>query len=79
MVIRRGDSVVNSIGCSFRGPGFNSQHPHGGSQLSVAPVPGNLIPSQQCTKIKLNKLLKTKIKQTNSYKSIIKAPSSKGG
>ena len=25
--------------CSYRGPGFNSQHPHGSSQLSITPVP----------------------------------------
>ena len=29
--------------------GFNSQHPHGGSQLSVTPVPGGLIPSHRHT------------------------------
>jgi len=23
--------------CAFRGPGFNSQYPHGGSQMSVIP------------------------------------------
>ena len=33
-------SVVKNIGCSSRGPGFSSQHPHGGSQLSITPVPG---------------------------------------
>jgi hypothetical protein len=27
-----------STGCSSRGPGFNSQHPHGVSQLSVTSV-----------------------------------------
>jgi len=31
----RGDSVVKSTDCSFRGPEFNSQQPHGGSQPSV--------------------------------------------
>ena len=35
----QGGSVVKSTDCSSRGPRFNSQHPHGGSQLSVAPVP----------------------------------------
>lgn len=29
------------IDCSSRGPGFNSQHPHGGSQLSVTLVLGD--------------------------------------
>jgi hypothetical protein len=32
-----------------RGPGFNSQHPHGGSQLSVTPVPEDPIPSHRYT------------------------------
>jgi hypothetical protein len=27
--------VVKSTGCSFEGPEFKSQHPHGGSQPSV--------------------------------------------
>ena len=31
-------SVVKSISCSFRGPRFNSQNPHGSSHLSVTPV-----------------------------------------
>jgi hypothetical protein len=31
----RGDSAVKSTGCSSRGPEFNSQQPHGGSQPSV--------------------------------------------
>ena len=43
----RDGSVVKS--CSSRGPGFNSQHPHGSSQLSVAPIPGDLTPSYQHT------------------------------
>lgn len=29
----------------LRGPGFNFQHPHNGSQLSVSPVPGDSTPS----------------------------------
>ena len=31
----RDGSVVKSTDCSFRGPEFNSQQPHGGSQPSV--------------------------------------------
>jgi hypothetical protein len=31
--------VVKSTDCSSGGPGFNSQHPHRSSQLSVTPVP----------------------------------------
>jgi hypothetical protein len=51
-------SVVRSIGCLSRGPRFNSQHPHGNSQLPVTSVPGGLtltqtyIPAKhQCTLI----------------------------
>jgi hypothetical protein len=40
----RDGSVVKSTPYSSRGLGFNSQHPHGGSQLSVTPVPGDLCP-----------------------------------
>jgi hypothetical protein len=31
----RGGEGLRSTGCSFRGPEFNSQQPHGGSQSSV--------------------------------------------
>ena len=37
---------VKNADCSSRGPGFNSQHPHGGSQTSVTPVPENPTPSR---------------------------------
>ena len=37
--------VIKSIGCFPIGPGINSQHLHGGSQASVTPVLGNLMPS----------------------------------
>ena len=39
-MIWRDGSLVKSTICSCRGPRFNSQHPHGSSQLSVTPVPG---------------------------------------
>lgn len=32
------DSAVKSPGCSLKGPGFISQHPHGNSQLSITPI-----------------------------------------
>ena len=35
-------SVVTNTGCFFRGPRFDSQHPHSSSQPSVTPVPGCL-------------------------------------
>jgi hypothetical protein len=38
----REGSEVKSIGCSSRRPGFKSQHPRGGSQPSVTPLPGCL-------------------------------------
>lgn len=36
--------VVQSTGGSGRGPGFDSQHPYGGSQLSVPPGSVTLSP-----------------------------------
>lgn len=38
-------SVLGSTVCCSRGPGFNSQHPHGNKQLLVTPVPGEPTPS----------------------------------
>ena len=32
----KNDSGVKSTGCTFRGPGFKSQHSHGDSQQSIA-------------------------------------------
>lgn len=37
--------AIKSTGCSSRVPRFDSQHPHGGSELPVTPVPGELTPS----------------------------------
>jgi hypothetical protein len=37
--------MVKSIGCSSRGPGFDSQHPHGGLEPPAIPVLGYLMPS----------------------------------
>lgn len=37
--------MVKSTDCSFRGPEFNSQHLHGGSQPSVSPGPEDLMSS----------------------------------
>jgi hypothetical protein len=37
----RDGSVVKSPGCSWRGPDFSSQQPHGHWQPSVTPVPRN--------------------------------------
>jgi hypothetical protein len=33
--------MVKSTGCFSREPEFNSQQPHGSSQLAVIPVPGD--------------------------------------
>ena len=54
---------VKSTGCSFRGPGFNSQHPHSSSQLPVILIPGDQTLSHRHTRrqntnvheIKINK------------------------
>ncbi|CAO2583729.1 17-beta-hydroxysteroid dehydrogenase 13 [Lemmus lemmus] len=43
----RDGSAVGSSDCSSRGPGFDSQHPHGSSQLSVTPVPRDPTPSHR--------------------------------
>jgi len=40
----RDDSVVKNSGRSYRGPRFDSQHPHGGSQLSTMAVPEDFTP-----------------------------------
>jgi hypothetical protein len=48
-VWRDDDSAIKSIGYSSREPTFNSQHPHGSSQPSVTPVPGNMTPSHRHT------------------------------
>lgn len=37
--------MVKSNSLSHRGPGFNSQHPSGNSQLSVTVVPGDSMAS----------------------------------
>ena len=61
---RRDGSVVKSTGCSSQGPKFNFQHPHGSSQLSPTPVPGNPTPlhRHRCrqTPIQIHKSLKRK-------------------
>ena len=41
----RNCSVIKNTGYSSRGPRFNSQYPHGSSQLSVTVVPGDVTPS----------------------------------
>ena len=42
--------MVKSTGHSSKGPGFNSQNPHGSSQPAVALVPGDSVPpSDPCS------------------------------
>lgn len=36
--------VVKSTYCSYKGLISDSQHPHGGTQPSIIPVPGVLMP-----------------------------------
>ena len=38
----RDGSAVKNIACSFRGPGFDSQHPHEGPQPSITLVSEDL-------------------------------------
>jgi len=45
----RDGSVVRNTVCSSRGPEFNSQHPHGSSQPSVTPLPGDPTPLHRYT------------------------------
>ena len=44
IAICKDHSAVKSTGCSCRGPGFNSQHPHDNWQPSVTLVSGDLVP-----------------------------------
>lgn len=37
-------SVIKHTGCSYRGPRFDSQYPHSGSQPFVTSVPEDLMP-----------------------------------
>ena len=53
---------TKSTHCSSRGSRFNSQHPHGNSQLFVTPVPGDLTPSHRYTHRQ----------NTNAHKIILK-------
>jgi hypothetical protein len=58
--------AIESTDCSSNRPRVNSQHPHGGSQPSIIPVPGDLTPSHRhiCSqntnahKIEINTFLK---------------------
>jgi hypothetical protein len=45
--VRAGESAIKSTTCSSRGTGFNPQHPHDNSQLSITPVPGDPAPSHK--------------------------------
>jgi hypothetical protein len=36
---------LRALACSFKGPRFNSKHPHGGSQTSVTAAPKYLLAS----------------------------------
>lgn len=38
-------SAVKNFSCSFGGTGLDSQHPHGGSLVSLTPIPVYLTPS----------------------------------
>jgi hypothetical protein len=57
----RDGSVVKSMTCDSKGPGFNSQHPHGSSQLSVTPGAGDMTTSHRHTCRQNTKAPKIKI------------------
>jgi hypothetical protein len=44
---RRDGSAAKNTDFCFRGPGFNFQHPHGNSQLTVILVGEDLTPSHR--------------------------------
>ena len=46
--LRHGSAVVST----FRGLGFSPQHPHGGSQPSITPVPEDPVPTRRKKKEK---------------------------
>lgn len=45
----RDDTVGKNTDCSSKGPKFNCQHPHGTSQLCLAPVLGDMMPTYRHT------------------------------
>ena len=58
------------------GPGFNSQHPHGSSELSVTPVPELLTPShKQICRQNTNAPKINVSKRRRSYRSMLWAKS----
>ena len=68
----RDGAAVKSMGCSSREPKFELQDPHGGSQPSVIPVPGDPVPFSAfcryrswCLDIHIGKTPITKQMETN--------------
>jgi hypothetical protein len=59
-----------SIGCSSKGPRFNSQHAHGSSPKSVTSVPGDMLPSYRHTGRQNTNALQ--IKMNNIFKNTVK-------
>ena len=80
--------MLKSIGCSSRGPRFNFQHPHGGSQLPVTQVPvDSTLPYRHAGKaamyIKIKKFFEKTLIQKNllvlqSIIEIMLLPSAQG-
>ena len=62
----RDGSAVKSAGCSSRGPEFNSQQPHGGSQPSVT---GSDVSENSDSVLTYIKILKKKKKKRTQEKS----------
>lgn len=42
------DSAFKSTDCFYRGPGFNAQHPHDCSKMSITPDPEDLVGGLFC-------------------------------
>jgi hypothetical protein len=65
--------VVKRTDCSCRGPRLGSQHPHGSPQLSLTPVPGDMMPSTGlCGHASKTSIHRKQVnKQINKFKVII--------
>lgn len=65
-----GSSIVESTGYSFRRTWFGSQHPQGGSQPSITPVPRGPISSSGLTYKHANAYTYTRNKIHTSFKGV---------
>lgn len=68
---RDGSAVMNT-GCSSRGPGFNPQHPHDGSQPPVTPAAGDLTPSSSLQGYHTHRMYRHTCRQNTGTPKLIK-------